>query len=404
MSQFTEQELEKLLKKEESESVEFCESPKKTDKIVKAICAFSNDMSDSQKTGIVFIGVKDNGMGARLSVTDEMQRNIAHIRSDGNLHPFPVISVRKIILRQCEMIIVEVQPSKNPPLRYQGRCWIRIGTTTRQASQEEENRLQEKREGSALPTDMKGITDASLSDLNMDYFKTQYLPSSVSPEILETNQRNLKNQMRSLRFLDPKGLPTATALLVAGKNTRNWFPGAYIQFVRFEGTNLTDPVKTQKEISGTLQDQIQKVEEVLESHISISLVLSDTTHIESADYPLTALRQLVRNAVIHRNYQSHTPCRVHWFFDRIEITNPGGPYGEVNTENFGKEGITSYRNPTIAEAMKNLGFAERFGFGIPQAKKALKENGNPELKFQIQDSYVLAEVRKKPLSESKGKE
>ena len=391
--------LENLLKKRESESVvEKCESPNNTDKIAKAICAFANDMADSRKKGVIFIGIKDNGKCAGLSVTDEMLRNIAHVRSDGNLQPFPVISVREIVLKlygmMCEMIVVEVQPSKNPPLRYQGRCWIRTGPSVRQASEEEENRLLEKRQGSTLPPDMRGMVDASVSDLNMDYFKTQYLPASVSPEILETNQRDSKNQMRSLRFLDSKGLPTVTALLVAGKNPRNWFPGAYIQFVQFEGVNPTDPVKTQKEISGTLQDQIQRIEEVLEAHISRPLTLSDTTHIESADYPLKALRQLVRNAVIHRNYQSNTPSCVYWFSDRIEIISPGGPYGAVNAENFGKGNITAYRNPTIAEAMKNLGFAERFGFGILQAKQALRENRNPELEFQIQ-GLMLVTVKKK---------
>lgn len=180
ISQFTEKELENLLRREESESVEKCESPNSTDKIAKAICAFANDLADSRKIGVIFIGVKDNGKCVGLSVTDEMLHNIAHIRSDGNLQPLPVISVRKIVLElyemMCEMIVVEVQPSKNPPMRYQGRCWIRVGPTVRQATEEEENRLLEKRQGSILPSDMQVITDASLSDLNMDYFKTQYLP------------------------------------------------------------------------------------------------------------------------------------------------------------------------------------------------------------------------------------
>ena len=394
MPQLTDRELENLLCEMESERVERCESLQNKDKIAKAICAFANDMADSRKTGVIFIGVKNNGECAGLSVTDRMHLNVSHIRSDGNLQPFPVMSVRKVNLKRCEMIIVEVQPSQNPPLRYDGRCWIRVGPSTRQASPEEENRLLEKRQGVVLPPDMSGVVDASLSDLNVEYFKNQYLPLSVSREVLETNQRDLKSQMKSLRFLDSKEKPTVTALLVAGKDPRNWFPGAYIQFARFEGTELTDPIKTQKEISGTLPDQIRRIEEILEAQISSSLSLSETTHIKLKDYPLTALRQFIRNAVIHRQYQSNTPSRVNWFSDRIEITNPGGTYGEVNESNFGKEGITSYRNPTIAEAMKNLGFVERFGFGIPQAKKALSENGNPEPEFKEQGSSVLVKIKK----------
>jgi len=241
---------------------------------------------------------------------------------------------------------------------------------------------------------MKGLKDADWeTELNMEYFKSQYLPSAVSSEVLAVNNREIKAQMRSLRLLDHHFNPTVMALLIMGKNPRNWLPGAYIQFVRFEGKTLTDSVKDQKEISGTLPEQIQKIEDVLKANISISLKLSDKQHIKSPDYPISALQQIIRNAIIHRNYESHTPVRVHWFNDRIEIQSPGGPFGELSVDNFG-QGLTSYRNPTIAEALKNLNFIERFGYGIPQARKELKENGNPELKFEVETSVILAVVKK----------
>ena len=232
------------------------------------------------------------------------------------------------------------------------------------------------------------------TDLNIDYFKSHYLPSVISQETLAENNRDIKTQMRSLRLVDHQFIPTMTAILVMGNNPRNWFPGAYIQFIRFDGRELTDPIKDQKEVSGTLPDQINKIEDVLKAHISTSLRLSDKQHIQSSDYPIKALSQLVRNAVIHRSYKSYTPTRVHWFNDRIEIQSPGGPYGELNINNFGAENITAYRNPTIAEALKNLGFVEQFGFGLPQARTLLKENGNPELKLVAKESIVLAVVKK----------
>ena len=181
-----------------------------------------------------------------------------------------------------------------------------------------------------------------------------------------------------------------------GINPRSWFPGAYIQFVRFEGKELTDPVQNQREVSGTLPDQIRRMEEIFTANISTSLKLTDTTHIQSSDYPFEALSQLVRNAVIHRDYKSYTPVRVHWFWDRVEIQSPGGPFGELNPGNFGVEELTSYRNPTVAEALKNLGFIERFGFGLPPVRKVLKKNGNPELELQATEGTVLAVVRKAP--------
>ena len=230
--------------------------------------------------------------------------------------------------------------------------------------------------------------------LNLDFFKNTYLPASVSSDIIEENNREITAQMQSLRLLSLQNFPTITSLLIMGKDPQNWVPGAYIQFVRFEGLGLTDPVKNQQSIYGTLPEQITKIEELLSLNITVSLKLSNTQHIKSPDYPIEALRQLIRNAVIHRNYQSHTPIKVYWFSDRIEIQSPGGPYGELNVNNFGQEGITSYRNPTIAEALKYLGFIERFGFGIPKAKLALKNGGHPELKWDVKENIILVTVRK----------
>ena len=387
-----EEETESLLEQEESEWLERCESAKDSDKISKAICAFANDLGDSKKPGNILIGLKDNGDFAGLSVTDEMQRNIVSMKD--NIQPFPVISVSKYIAEGCELIRVTVQPSRNPPLWYRGRCWVRVGPSVRLATQEEERHLTEKRQSDDLPYDMKGLKDADWkTDLNMEYFKVQYLPSAVSSEVLAVNNREIEVQMRSLRLLDHHFNPTVMAMLIMGKNPGNWLPGAYIQFVRFEGRELTDSVKDQKEISGTLPEQIQKIEDVFKANISICLELSDRQHIKSPDYPFSALQQLIRNAIIHRNYESHTPVRVHWFNDRIEIQSPGGPFGELNVDNFG-QGLTSYRNPTIAEALKNLNFIERFGYGIPQARKALQENKNPELEFEVTTSAVLAVVKK----------
>ncbi len=99
---------------------------------------------------------------------------------------------------------------------------------------------------------------------------------------------------------------------------------------------------------------------------------------------------------MHRTYEgTNAPVRVYWFDNRIEIHNPGGPYGAVTAENFGQPGVTDYRNPHIAEAMKVLGFVQRFGVGIATAQAELRKNGNPPAEFQVQPSAILATVRKK---------
>jgi ATP-dependent DNA helicase RecG len=100
---------------------------------------------------------------------------------------------------------------------------------------------------------------------------------------------------------------------------------------------------------------------------------------------------------MHRNYEgTNAPIRVYCFDDRIEIVNPGGPYGTVTRENFGQPHVTDYRNPTIAEVLRNLGFVQRFGFGIQNARALLKGNGNPPPEFDVSASLIAVTIRKAP--------
>lgn len=87
--------------------------------------------------------------------------------------------------------------------------------------------------------------------------------------------------------------------------------------------------------------------------------------------------------------------RVYWFNDRIEINSPGGPYGNVTVENFGRPGITDYRNPNIADVLKTFGFIQAFGRGIATAEKAMRENGNPPLEFTVNQSAVVCILKGK---------
>lgn len=99
---------------------------------------------------------------------------------------------------------------------------------------------------------------------------------------------------------------------------------------------------------------------------------------------------------MHRSYEhTNAPVRVYWFSDRIEIYSPGGLYGQVNPENFGK-GATDYRNPLLAEAMKVMGYVQRFGLGIPLAHQELRKNGNPEPEYRFEPTGVLATLRRRP--------
>lgn len=393
------QELEKLLADLESDRVERKSSLANKDKICEAICAFANDLPNHQSPGILFIGVNDNGACAQLPINDQLLLTLSELRSNGNILPFPRMDVQKKVLKGCEVAVIVVVPSDDPPVRFNGRIWIRVGPRRAIATQQEERHLTEKRRFRNLPFDLYPQSFASLDDLDQDLFYRLYLPATLPLDIIEQNHRTFEQQLTALRFMstEPQFKPTTLGILVIGKDPRQLIPGAYVQFVRFDGTDLTAPIKAQREINGPLQDLLRMLDETFEAHISIaSDIVTGPVETRHPDYPIVALQQLARNAILHRIYEgTNAPVRIYWFSDRIEIQNPGGPFGQVNRSNFGTPGITDYRNPHIAEAMKNLGYVQRFGMGISLAQKELRNNGNPPAEFQAEDTYVLVTLRKR---------
>ena len=300
-------------------------------------------------------------------------------------------------LDNCDVAVVQVEPSDNPPIKVDGRCWIRTGPRRAQATAEEERRLTEKRRWGNVPYDMQGVAGATVeADLDMRAFENDYLLCAVSPEVLAENRRDRGEQLQALRLVAPNGVPTVTAILVLGRDPRYWFPGAYLQFVRYGGSDVTDEIVDHAELSGPLPEQLREADRLLRLNISHALDTRGERHVEERTYSYEALRELLRNAAIHRNYEnSHTPVRISWLADRVEILSPGSAFGEVGRDNFGR-GATSYRNPTIAEAMKNMGFMQRFGIGIETARRTLAANGNPPPEFDVQDAFVLVTVRRRP--------
>lgn len=362
--------------------------------IRQCICAFANDLPDRHLPGVIFIGQEDDGTCANLAVDDRLLQRLGGWRGDGQIQPLPIMTVTRKAIRGCNVAVIEVQPSDNPPVRFEGRVWIRVGPRRAVASAEEERRLVEKRRWGNLPFDAQGVNGATLDDLDIVRFRIELLPAIVPPDVLADNNRTQEQQLRALSLLRPEGTPTVTAILVLGKNPLSWFPGAYVQFLRINGTELTDHILNRHEVSGTLSDQISRLDELVDVHICRTAIVGGSTRIDQPDYPPEALRQLVRNALVHRTYEgTNAPVRVTWYSDRVEIQSPGGPFGQVTVENFEHGGLTDYRNPTVAGMMLSLRFMERFGVGIAIARKALADNGNPPLEFQVNMQHILAIVR-----------
>jgi ATP-dependent DNA helicase RecG len=396
----TDTELEQLLNGIESDRAERKEAPTDGDRIRQAICAFANDLPDHKLPGVLFVGANDRGEPTGLSITDQLLQNLASMRGDGNILPFPSLDVQKRRLKGQDVAVVLVYPSSAPPVRFKGAIWIRSGPRRGIANPDDERRLTEKRRFRDLPADIRPIPDAGLDALDELLFRRTYLPSAVAAEVIEQNQRSLEEQLTAAKFAHPgpPACPTMLGLLTVGKSPTDWIACAYVQFLRVDGTQLGDPVKNQREIRGALSELLAELEDLLKNNIqSAADFTSGPVEVHAPDYPIVALQQIVRNAVLHRTYEStNAPVRVYWFNDRVEIQNPGGPFGQVTKENFGTPGANDYRNPNLAGVMKELGYVQRFGFGITLARRELQKNGNPPPEFQVEDAHVAVIIRRRP--------
>ena len=390
---YTQDELTALMRETESDRVERKRSAADRSGIRRNLCAFANDLPGRETPCVIFIGVEDDGRCAGMQIDDRLLRDLAGMRDDGNILPLPSIAVEKRRLDGCEVAVVTVQPSRDTPVRYMGRVWIKVGPTVREASPEEEQRLAERRRGRDQPFDLRRGAAEKPDDLDLDFLRTHYLPSAIAPEVLAQNRRPFNRQLHSLRLL-AGDCPTWGALLAFGRDPQRWVPGAWVQFLRIDGSSVTDPIRDQKDLTGRLDDVLRSLDELFRLNVSVRTeVAGRPREVRQPDYPVAALQQLGWNAVMHRSYEeTHAPTRVYWYTDRIEITSPGGLYGRVTPENFGT-GATDYRNPLVAEIMHHLGFAQRFGLGVPLASEALQNNGNPQAAFDFEPTQVAVTLR-----------
>lgn len=402
MTPLSDNELEALLDDLESDRAERKKAwaGDAPEKVRQAVCAFANDLPNYQKPGIVFIGVNDDGSPSNIEISDQLLLTLADIKTDGKTVPPPTLTVEKRKLKGAAMAVVTAWPADAPPVRYDGRIWIRTGPRRDKATAQEERVLNEKRRYRDKHFEAHPVSAATLDDLSRPIFEQEYLPNAVAPDVLAANERSYEQRLASCGMIASadEPIPTVLGLLVCGISTRTWIAGSYVQFLRIRGTTLADPIADEAEMDGTISLIMRRLDEKLSAYLTTSVdFASQDKEVRRSPYPLAALQQLVRNAVMHRNYEgTNTPVRVYWFDDRIEIINPGDPYGSVTAKNFGSPGLADYRNPQLAAAFKVLGYAQRFGAGIELARKELKKNGNPPPEFSFEPNFVIATVRSTP--------
>jgi len=392
-------ELARRIKSGEGAGVEFKESLQgnAAERVREAICAFANDLPGAKQTGIVIIGLRDDGTPANIAVTDEMLVKLDSMRSEGHILPPPTLLAERRRYMGSDVAILAVLPSDSPPVKCRGAIHVRSGPRRRIASAQDERILNERRRHCDRWFDLSPVPGTGPPDLHRRLFEDEYLPRAFDRTLLQANERSYEERLAATKMICSTDDQRATVmgLLVTGIAPREIIPAAYIQFLRIDGVEYADPVIDDMAADGPIMDTISKIDLKLQSHNRRQTdIVSHALERRTEHYPAKALQELVRNAVMHRTYEgTNAPVRVTWFNDRIEIQNPGGTFGAVSEENFGTPGVIEHRNPNLSEALKVLGYVQKFGIGIPTARRALREAGHPDIEFRIDSTHLLAVVK-----------
>jgi len=380
----TEEKVRELLSDMESDLIERTISIKES-KLGPAVCALSNDFPNHRKPGYILLGVHDDGKIAGMTWTDAELQTIGGVKSNGNVLPQPSLMVSQVFkFPEGEVVVVQVNPSLYPPVRYDGRCWIRVGPRRDKATVDEERILTERRASYAKTYDLVPASGSTLDDIVVDYFKSSYLPAAIDKDAIKENGRTTEEQLASLRFYDSREkCPTNVGILIFGINPEFYLPGAYIQYVKFRGEEMTSDVEFEKKFSGALITELNSIDDFIKNNIIKERPVKNGSFQENIirNYSYWALRELIMNAIMHRSYETNAPIYIYEFSNRIEILNPGGLFGDANPQNF--PNASDYRNVVLAEAMKTLGYVNRFNYGVKRAIDELVKNGNGKPDFDL---------------------
>ena len=354
-------------------------------KLGPAVCALANDFPNHKQSGYILLGVNDNGTLAGMTWTDKELQAIGGVKTNGNVLPQPSLVLSPVFkFPDGEVVAIEVKPSLYPPVRYDGRCWIRIGPRRAKATVDEERILIERRAAYAKTFDLVPALGSTIDDLSIEYFKLAYLPLAIDEETIKQNGRSTEEQLASLRFYDLKEqCVTNAGIILFGTNPLFYLPGAYIQYIKFDGEDLTTNVDFEKQFSGAYVSELKVLDDFIKTNIIKERPEKANGFQEKTirNYPYWSLRELMMNAVMHRSYESNSPIYIYEFSNRIEIINPGGLFGDVNANNF--PNASDYRNVVISESLKRLGYVNRFNYGIKRAIDELEKSGNGKPDFDI---------------------
>ncbi len=166
---------------------------------------------------------------------------------------------------------------------------------------------------------------------------------------------------------------TYAALLLFGCHPQQWLPNATILAGRFPGVALAGTY-IKRDISGSLPEQLRQSEEFIRTNLKTTVRLVGLKHQECLEYPFEAVRELLVNAVAHRDYNLQGDnIHLNIFSDRLEISSPGTLPGPVTLKNLLEARFS--RNAVISQVLSDLGYVERLGYGLDRVVESVRDAG-----------------------------
>ena len=341
---------------------------KESEGLYKTISAFSNTNG-----GCIIVGINDKKEPVGFPIDNKgLEAVINKINDTMGVQPeFETIEEKGI-----KLLKITVQKSSNA-IPYKGIYYKRVGNTTREMPKEELKRIFTK------DVYWDGLTNnCTLDDIDEKTVKS-FLNSAVSKGRLPDDALNesTENLLKRLELITPDNKLTNGAVMLFGKNPQKYFINTSIRIGLFKGLDDT-LIIGDKEIEGNLFNQVLEAETAIKSYINVRYNIKDFQREDIWDYPLTALRETILNAIIHRDYHDFSsPVFVKIYDDRIWFYNSGNLYG-ITMEQLRTAHPSKSRNPLIMKIFHLSGLVERFGSGILRMENSCRQMGipAPELK------------------------
>ncbi|HJH25952.1 MAG TPA: hypothetical protein C5S37_04075, partial [Methanophagales archaeon] len=375
-----------LVKKGESEEVEFKKSTAQLDRALKSVCSFLN-----HKGGRVYFGIS-KGKIVGQEVSDQTLKSISQkIRQRIKPETSPGIKVLEI--EEKSIIEVIISEGRNKPYFLDGVCYKRVGTENIIISHEELERIiLEKR---AVYWDSQIYKEVSFRDIDEEKVRW-FVKRAKTERNLKIDEKLPVSELLERLELAKNDELTNAAVLLFAKNPQKFFLQAETRCAKFKGTKPVKPFIDMKVFGGNIFDQVDKSLNFVLDHISMAvrLVPGQAAREEKYEYPPDAVREAIINAICHRDYSLPSNMQIRVFDDRIEVWGCGPLPEPLTPEDLKKKHRSIPRNPVIAKCFFLIKYIEQWGTGTNDMIAACINWSLPEPEFELVTGDLVVTFRK----------